>query len=187
MDKLQVTRGIAMPFFPMRPTRGQVIKTKVDVADVWRKMRSNAWIAQPKLNEDRAVLAYVDGSIYIQNRYAQWMKQPVNAEQWTDLPDRTVLDGGVYGKKFYAFEALAVWGRSFLMATSEERVVMAFQMSRLCKVPWMFESPERSWLDARQANLPKYEGVVLKMRNAPYVIAGSPDQESANWFKCRWA
>lgn len=187
MDKLLVTRGLVLPFFPMRPAHGPSIRTKKDATAIWKRANSLAYVAQPKLNEDRAVLAVVDGEVYIQNRYAQWMRQPCSVQRWLKLPDRTVLDGGVYGKQFYPFEALAVWGRSFLGATCEERIVMAFQMSRLCGVPWMFESPTRSWVDARVANAPQYEGIVLKERNSPYILAGSATQENSSWLKCRWA
>lgn len=186
VDKIVITRGLSMPFFPMRPARGPLIQSTRDVADAWRRVRSAAYVAQPKLNEDRAALAVVDGRVYLQNRYAQWMSQPCNTQRWLKLPDRTVLDGGVYNKQFFPFEALAVLGRSLMGATCEERIVMAYQMSRLCGVPWMFESPTRSWITARTANYPRYEGIVFKERNSPYVLAGSAQQENSSWIKCRW-
>lgn len=189
MDSITVCHGIRMPFFPQRPVTGPAIRTKKDAAKLWSEIKDPAlWVPQPKLNEDRAVLAKVDGRIYIQNRYARWFAQPVtNLGKWCkNLPDGCVFDGGVYNRQFFAFEALCINGRSLLLATTMEREVLAFQFSRLCGVPWMFERPDRAWLMARTDNMPKYEGLVLKRASAPYVIAGSPDQENSNWFRRRW-
>lgn len=188
MEPVTIVKGLRMPFFPMRPTAGQDIRTKADVSKLWSLMRNKAlWVVQPKLNEHRRVLAMVDGQLLVQNRHAQWVDLPDNAAKWRKLPDRTVLDGGLYRGNFVPFEALTLWGRSLLGATTAERVVIAYQMCRLCGVKWMFESPERVWLEARTANLPMYEGVVLKHAASPYLPAGNATQVSAFWFKRRWA
>lgn len=189
MDKLKIISGVEMPFFPMRPVTGQVVRTKADAVAFYREIRSsNTWIAQPKLNDDRAVLVLVDEKIYVQNRHGQWYSKPVhNASRWLKLWNRTVLDGGVVDGNFYAFEALVIWGKSLLGATTSEREVMAMQMSRLCGVEWKFNRPDKKFVFNRSANMPLFDGVVLKRENAAYVFAGSATQSNPNWIRRRWS
>lgn len=178
-----------MPFFPMRPTRGPRLATVAHVSEVMALQRGErAWIAQPKLNEDRAVLAVLDKKVYVQNRHGGWYQGKVrNTDRWKGLWNKTVLDGGVYDGKFYAFECLALFGKSLLAATTLEREICAMQMSKLCKVEWLFERPTRDWLLARGQHAPRFEGVVLKRIDAPYLILGSATQTSPDWIKRCWS
>jgi len=188
MTQIQVVRGITMPFYPMRPATGRVVRAD-DVAEIAQMARDEStWIVQPKLNEHRACLAVIDKTVHVQNRHGGWYTKPVNnRDAFRKLPDRTVLDGGVFDGLFCPFELLALWGKPFLNATTAERVIMAMQMARLTGAPWRFERPTKAWLARLRDNLPNYEGVVLKRANAPYVIAGSATQENSHWLRRRWA
>lgn len=188
MDRVAVIPGIVMPFFPMRPVRGPRLQTKADVLEVLEAQKGEIeWVAQPKLNDDRVTLAVRGKKVLVQNRHGGWYAGTVrNLGRWAKLWDRTVLDGGVYDGKFYAFECLALFGQSMLQATTLEREICAMQMSRLCGVEWLFERPTRRWLSALSRNAPQWEGVVLKRIRAPYQIAGSATQESTDWVKRRW-
>lgn len=189
MKKVAIVRGIEMPFFPMRPSPGVPLRDKQRVLDVLAEIKDGrTWLVQPKLNDARATLALLNGRIYVQNRHGRWFAKPIlNLDQWRELPNKTVLDGGVYKNRFYAFEALAMNGKSLLCATAAEREVLAFQMSRLCCVAWLFDRPTRGWLCKLGRNMPMFEGVVFKRLHSPYIIAGSESQTSPLWFKRRWA
>jgi ATP-dependent DNA ligase len=178
-----------MPFFPMRPVKGRTLRSPQQIKQFYDEIRDpGVWIAQPKLNGDRACLAVVDHKVYVQNRHGSWMTRTIkNARAFLKVPDRTAFDGEIFEGNFCAFEVLAVAGRSFLPASAAEREVMAFQLTALIKQPWMFPKPTERWLMNRTANLPRYEGVVIKKVNSPYILLGSETQVSLTWFKRKWA
>lgn len=188
MDKIEVVRGLVMPFFPMRPTMGRSLKTPKLVDDLYAEVQEPYdWVCQPKLAGKRACLAVLDKRVYVQSRHGTWLRQPVrNVADFLKLPNRTCLDGEVYEGVFYPFECLAVGGHLFTYCTANEREVMAFQLMRLIKQPWIFNTPSKNWLMARRTNLPKFEGVVLKRSDSPYTLLASPSQVSPTWFKRTW-
>jgi len=188
MDKIEVVRGLMMPFFPMRPVKGRSLRTPRLVEELYIDIQEpEDWVIQPKLAGQRACLAVVDKRVYIQSRYGVWLRRSVkNASAFLKLPNRTCLDGEVYEGNFYPFECLAVGGNLFTFCTANEREVMAYQLMRLIKQPWIFNAPSKNWLLGRRANLPKFEGVVLKRMNSSYAILASPAQVSADWLKRTW-
>src|SRR3546814_18863659 len=85
-----------MPFYPMRPATGRVLRNKSSINDLIAEAypKDSPWLVQPKMDGDRACLATYDGHIYIQNRHGGWFKQKVsNAADFKKLPDRTVQIG----------------------------------------------------------------------------------------------
>jgi ATP-dependent DNA ligase len=188
MDKIVIARGIAMPFYPMRPAQGRVLRNQGNVNDFNRQeLKQHDWVIQPKLEGDRACIGVLDGAVYIQNRHGDWYKQRVNnLADFKKLPSGTVLDGEVFKGNFYAFDCLASGGKSHLMATAAEREVLAFQMTKYLKHEWKFERPSKAWVSKLHAQMPVYGGVVLKRMNSEYVIMGSPNQASLNWLKRTW-
>jgi ATP-dependent DNA ligase len=189
MDKIVITRGLAMPFFPMRPAVGRVLRNKRNVQEFYDQvLRKREWVVQPKLEGDRATIGVLDGKVYIQNRHGSWYKQRVrNIEDFKNLPNKTVLDGEVFKGNFYAFECLAVDGKSVAMSTVMEREVLAFQLTKLLGHTWKFDRPSKGWIANLGDNAPEYGGVVLKRAGSPYIVMGSPDQASLDWFKRCWA
>lgn len=189
MDTIEVVRGLTMPFFPMRPVKGRSLRTPKLIEELYTGIQEpEDWVIQPKLGGHRACLAVVDKRVYVQSRHGAWFSQSVkNAPVFLKLPNRTCLDGEVYEGNFHPFECLAVGGNLFTFCTANEREVMAYQLMRLIKQPWIFNVPSKNWLLARRTNLPKFEGVVLKRMNSEYVIQDSASQVSPEWVKRAWA
>ena len=185
-ERIEIVAGLAMPFFPMRPTKGRTLKSAASVADFWKTTaQSQDWVVQPKMAGDRACLALYHGKVYVQNRHGGWYGHSVDTQPFKKLPDRTVLDGEVRDGLFHPFEALAVNGKSLLRCITSEREVLAYQLTRLVGQRWMFERPSKRWL-LTGGHLPDWDGVVLKKANAPYVLLGSSTQMSSTWFKRTW-
>jgi hypothetical protein len=188
MDKIVIARGIAMPFYPMRPAQGRVLRNQGNVDEFHHQvLRTHDWVVQPKLEGDRACIGVLDGKVYIQNRHGEWFKHKVtNLADFKKLPNNTVLDGEVFQGNFYPFECLASSGKSFLMATAAEREVLAFQLSKFLGHEWKFGKPSKSWVAKLDKNMPVYGGVVLKRSASPYIMLGSPSQASLDWLKRCW-
>lgn len=188
MDKITIVNGIAMPFYPMRPAVGRVLRNKGNVEEFYSQvLRRQDWVVQPKLDGDRATIGVRDGNVYVQNRHGGWYRHNVkNLTDFTYLPDKTVLDGEVFEGNFYPFECLAVDGKSVLRATAAEREVLAFSLSKLVGHAWKFNRPSKQWIANLDRNKPVYGGVVLKRLGSPYIIMGSATQFSLDWLKRCW-
>lgn len=188
MDKIVIARGIAMPFYPMRPAQGRVLRNQGTVDSFYHQvLRTHHWVVQPKLEGDRACVGVLDGKVYIQNRHGGWYKHKVtNLEDFKKLPNRTVLDGEVFKGNFYPFECLAMAGKSYLLATATEREILGFQMSKYLGHEWKFEKPSKAWVAKLHDQLPVYGGVVLKRAASPYIMLGSSSQASLDWLKRCW-
>lgn len=188
MDKIVIARGIAMPFYPMRPAQGRVLRNQGNVDEFYSQvLRKHDWIVQPKLEGDRACVGVLNGKVYIQNRYAEWFKHKVkNIDDFKKLPNNTVLDGEVFKGNFYPFECLASSGKTFLMATATEREILAFQLMKFLGHEWKFEKPSKAWVAKLTEQMPIYGGVVLKRQASPYIMLGSPAQASLDWLKRCW-
>jgi hypothetical protein len=188
MDKVAVVPGIVMPFFPMRPATGRILRNKGNVREYEREvLNTEDWVAQPKLEGDRACIGIVDGKVYIQNRHGSWMKHRVeNLHAFANLPDRTVLDGEVYKKNFYPFECIAVEGKSKVTCTVGERETLAYMLCKYAGVTWRFERPSMAWVSKLHENAPMYGGVVLKRTMSSYIIHASAAQFSLDWLKRCW-
>lgn len=186
--KVDICAGLEMPFYPMRPTTGRALQRVDNIKQLWREaVTEQRWIMQPKLNGDRACLAVVDGKVYVQNRYhGAYRMKVANARDFLKLPNRTCFDGEVYKKNFYPFELLCCNSMSFLLAEEQERVRLAKDMVRFIGHPWLFDTPSLAWLLRRAHNLPAFEGVVLKVPTSRYIMLGSENQHSRDWFKRRW-
>lgn len=177
-----------MPFFPMRPTKGRALSRPDGIKQLWKEaVEQRLWTIQPKLGGDRAELAVVDSKIYIQNRHGGCYRFKVaNAPDFLRLPNRTCFDGEVFKSNFYPFECLASNGHSFLRTEVHERAQMAKDMVTFLKHPWLFDPPALAWLLRRSANLPDWEGVVIKQVRSRYILMGSARQSSLEWFKRLW-
>lgn len=187
MEKVQIIRGIAMPFYPMRPAQGRVLRNSASVNQLLQDMKSGTWVVQPKMHGDRACLGVLNGKVYIQNRHGSWLRHKVkNADVFKKLPNATVLDGEVFEGKFYPFETLAVAGKNMTMATCMEREVLAMKLCQFLEIEWRFAKPSEKWLLNLRKNEPMFDGVVLKKAASPYIILGSADQVSLDWMKRRW-
>lgn len=184
--RVKITTGIVLPLFPMRPRSGPDI-TKARINIILEEMESKKFVWQAKLNGDRAVLGVRDDRVMVCNRHGGWFGHTIaNAGAFLKIGNGTVLDGEVFGRNFYPFEALAVEGRSFIWNTTEEREIIAMQMCRLAGVAWMYPRPTKAWLSQLSKNLPKYEGMVRKKADASYIPLGSASQTSSGWVKQRW-
>lgn len=176
-----------MPFFPMRPYRGRALLRPANIRQMCDDAADGIWVMQPKLGGDRASLACVNGKVYVQNRHGSHYRYKVqNAADFLKLPDRTCFDGEVYKRNFYPFELIAMSGVNLKLTEAYERVRLAKDMVKFLGHPWLFDAPSLSWLLRRTANLPTYEGVVLKQARSFYVLLGSPTQTSQTWMKRLW-
>jgi hypothetical protein len=188
IDRVVIARGIAMPFLPIRPVSSSELRNQGNVEEFyWKQLRKEDWVIQPKLEGDRACVGVLNGKVYIQNRHGSWYKPTVNnLEDFKKLPSGTVLDGEVFNGNFYPFDCLASAGKSYLMMTAGEREVMAYQAAKFLGHPWLFERPNKSWVAKLRGQMPFYGGMVLKRIGSPYIIPGSPDKLSLDWFKHCW-
>ena len=188
MEKVQIIRGIAMPFYPLRPVDGYVLRNKSSIERLQKVIDSGLWIAQPKMHGDRACLGLLDGKVYIQNRHGSWFKHKVkNADVFKKLPDKTVLDGEVFKGNFYPFEVLAIAGKNLTFQTCFEREVLALKTSEFLEIEWRFGKPSARWLSNLKKNMPDFDGVVLKRAAMQYVIPGAASGLCCDWIKHRWA
>jgi ATP-dependent DNA ligase len=177
-----------MPFFPMRPLRGGVIRNSASAEQVFRESeQSHIWVIQPKLSGDRACVAVLKAKVYIQNRHGGWYGHPVrNLADFRKLPDGTVLDGEVYKGSFSIFDVLAINAKSIMMDTAAERTILAMHLTKFLKHVWRFAPPTREWLKKMDQNV-GYDGVVLKRAASPYKISPSANACDTLWMKRTWA
>jgi len=181
-----VVAGITMPFFPMRPRKGAAV-TANTVKQLWADVTSGQFLAQKKLNGDRACLGVQDGKVVVINRRGQLLQHPVsNTRDFLKLPSGTILDGEVWQKGFYPFEALIVGGNSLLKSCPIVREKTAIEISKTLGHTWLFTPPTLEWLSQLKANLPTWEGLVLKHVNTSYIMLGSETQDSPMWLKRKW-
>lgn len=184
MNKVTVIPGVALPFFPMRPVTGPMLLNDSHVAEV---LNNQDFYWQPKLGGDRVIMARVGNEIFFANRHGGWYSFNVeNKRDWMKVPDRTVLDGEVYKKKFYAFECVVAGGVNMTRKCVTERAAAARYMSELCGVDFIFNPPTEQYLKDGVVKKPSdWEGVVGKRKNTPYVILGVK-KDSPNWIKRKW-
>jgi hypothetical protein len=194
MDRIRVASGIAMPFFPMCPAQGRSLKSPVYRRRLWEDMLSDPseirTIVQPNLNGDRACLLVKDDKVLIQNRHGGWYRKNVSNKHdflHRQMPDVTLFDGEVVDGVFHPAEVLVLSGKSLLNTTTSERVVLAFQLTRLIGQTWKFARPSKDWILAGPKNMPEADGVVLKQATGQYVLAGSADQSNLMWIKRCWS
>ncbi len=187
VDRVRIVPGLAMPFFPARPTLGTPATKKLAPRCFIAEMdRGN--VCQPKLNGDRAGVGIADGQALVQNRHGGWLKQRVhNLSAFFGLGDGTCLDGEVIDGHFYPFEVLAWGGESFLDAHQTERCELARIVCRECDQPYLFATPRMSFIRKSFANLPRFDGWVSKRWDSPCDIMSSATQESPFWVKYKWA
>lgn len=187
MDKIEIMRGLVMPFSPMLPSEGRSIRTSKAVNELCTEIEDKEWICQPNVNGDRACIGVLDKRVYIQDHRGGWYPHSVkNVSVYAELPNRTCLDGVVLEGNFYPFECLAVGGNLFTFFTTDEREIAACMLMRLINQPWIFDTPSKEWLLKRRANLPKFEGVIMKRSNAPYAFQTCPNKPSPDWLKRNW-
>lgn len=179
----------------MRPMSGTPLRRDRTFQRLLDDLDDPAYVFQPKLNGDRVCVIVWDGAAYAQNRHGRWYSFGIaNLKDFADLGNATVLDGEVYRKTFYPFEALAFNGVSLLMTNTTERVAMAEEVCEMLDITWKFGAPTREWLtetrDAEMADpqaTPVWEGVVRKNTDAIYTPLGGEGQETDEWFKLKWA
>jgi ATP-dependent DNA ligase len=186
-ERIDICRGISMPFYPMRPMRGGVIRNSASAEQVFRESeQQHIWVCQPKLNGDRACVAVLKNKVYIQNRHGGWYQPRVkNLTDFRKLPDGTVLDGEVYKSCFSIFDVLAINGKSIMMDTAAERTILAMHLTKFLKHVWRFPTPTREWLRKLNKNA-GYDGVVLKQASSHYKISPSANACDTLWMKRTW-
>jgi ATP-dependent DNA ligase len=187
MQKIDVCDGLSLPFFPMRPTTGRTLRTPKLVHDFLASFDSDYWVMHPKLNGDRVSLAVVEGRCWAQNRHGGWYRNRVkNADAFLRLGDGFCLDGEVFESVFYPFDTVAERGQLCAAWPTDERERLTKKLLASIKQPWVFDAPSPEWIEARQANMPKWEGLVLKCRKAGYVRHGDDQASSLAWMRRRW-
>lgn len=184
MVKINVIPGVSLPFFPMRPVTGPKLENASDVSEV---LNNQAFYWQPKLGGDRVILAKIGDSLYFCNRHGSWYSFKIENERlWKKLPDRTVLDGEVYKKKFYPFECVVAGGVDMTRKCVTLRAAAAKYYCEICEEEFLFSPPSEEYLQTGVINKPSdWEGVVGKRRNSPYTILGVK-KDSPNWVKRKW-
>jgi ATP-dependent DNA ligase len=186
METVMIARW-QMPFFPMRPRSGPRL-TRRHIERILQEQHDHVYVFQPKLNGHRVMLGIGHkGEMILANRHGGLYTKPViNTMDFRKFNDGTLFDGEVYAGVFYPFECLALEGRSFRPNTTEERIILAMQMCRLAGVQWVYPTPTRDWLWKLDGHMPRYEGLVRKVPNAPYSVLHSASATSQEWLKLKW-
>jgi ATP-dependent DNA ligase len=182
--KQTILPGLSMPMFPMRPKSGRQIISKTDIKDIFVR-RKSGWTVQLKINGDRAQVGVNENGIHVANRHGGWYGLSVDLTEWKSLPIGTLLDGEIFKKKFYPFEALAYAGQSLDRHTPADREAKAKELCEKAGVSWLYE-PTPGILAKMRENMPIIEGVVLKMANTPYIPLSTATRESDTWIKWKW-
>ena len=187
MKAEKIAEGVTFPFYPMRPRLGESI-TQANVRLALRRAKADGYLVQPKLNGDRVLVAVLEDHrvLAVTRHNSPYSFKVMNLELFAGLPAMTVLDGEVYRRQFYPFEAVAVAGESLVDSGPEERAPRARELCHRLGVAWQFDAPTARFMENRRGNLPVWEGVVLKKLGSRYLPLGSEAQESATWVKRRW-
>ena len=192
-NDITIIPGLRPTFFPMRPTTGVMIRSVETIDRLLDQVKSGGkCVLSKKLNGDRCTMTVYDGEVYLFNRHGSAFKHTVlNKDDFSTLPHLTVLDGEVYQRTFYVFEALIIGGKSLLEEGVRVRIAEAKRIAEKYD-EWLFEAPDRAWLVENFAsqvplgNKCMWEGVVKKMTGRPYTIMGSAGQESPDLFRHKW-
>lgn len=181
-----VVGPFALPYFPPRPAKGPPLASPTQLSRL-------GFYIQPKLNGDRACLAITGDRLVIQNRHGQLFRQPVELGPWHELLGRGqfLLDGEVWKKGFYPFEAVVLGGEDISRHHADKRAMAAARLCHAVGVDWLFDSPDSAWFTeqtkVRRGDLTRtWEGIVMKRFDSPYVAAGSATAESSHWFKVKF-
>lgn len=173
----------------MRPRTGVRI-TLTNVKQIFNTAIGGQWHAQKKFNGDRCILAVSNGQVTLVNRHGSCLKHPVdNQADFLRLPNDTLLDGEVWKKDFYPFEALIVGGEKLFQRTPKERETAARELVTTLQHEWIFTTITLEWMTEcvlKGDRNPVFEGLVLKQANSPYIMLGSENQESPTWQKVKW-
>lgn len=183
--EFHLTKSWTLPFFPMRARHGHRI-TRARIKKLLNEMEDPRYLWQPLLAGDRVLLAVRNGSVVAYNGYYGTYHSIVNENDFFKFSDGTLFDGIVQDGTFYPFECLSLDGRSLKANTAEERVLIAFQMCRLMKLPWKFSKPTRRWLSNLKNNLPEFTGIIRKQANLPYFEQTSSIAQSQGWMRFKW-
>jgi hypothetical protein len=187
-DTLLVAPGFRMPFFPMRPETWDRIRTEEDLRSAYDDTDYD-WSL--KLNGDRACLAIVDGTTYLQNRHGSRYKMTAdNVDDFAGLKGAWLFDGEVFGKKFFPFEVIIAAGKPTHAECPSVRKDYAKQICKRLGLPWMYGSSVRDSFQIALNHLGTdgsiYEGLVGKRMGSPYVPLGSAGSTSSGWIKRKW-
>jgi ATP-dependent DNA ligase len=189
---ITIVPGLRPTFFPMRPTTGYMIRTVDTIKRILDQVATGSHVIQPKLNGDRGTLTVLDGQVYIFNRHGSAYKMTVvNREDYSTLPDKTVLDGEIIDRHFTPFEAIVVGGKSLMDECVTVRIAEAKVIAEKYD-EWLFETPSLEWLvENFKTQVPlnnrcRWEGVVKKATKKPYTPMGSDSQDSPDWWKHKW-
>lgn len=186
-------KNVIKPIIPMRPIEGPKL-TAGNILDIVAHYKEHGCICQPKLNGDRGLLQRTDAGIIIWNRYGEEYSFAAEKEQWMKLSPDTILDGEIYGGVFHPFECLSLGDVNWMNIDAQGRM---FTARELCtrrpaeETVYLFNEPTEAWLKLQVAERTnprtrRWEGLVFKKTDSPYVPLKKPDHESPTWIKCKW-
>lgn len=182
---LKICAGLSHPYFPPRPTPG--VPLNKGNCDGYVKRESVRYHLQPKLNGDRALFCLFGGKTSLSSRHGHtYSFSCENLRVFNNLPDGTVLDGEVWQKRYYPFEAVVIGGSSLMLECPSVRARFAQYICERLSIQWLFDQPTQEWINNLNSNGKHWEGVVKKLRGSPYHPLASADQNSGTWFKNKW-
>jgi hypothetical protein len=184
---VEIARGVAMPFVPMKASVGEPLRTKVQIKSAVAELENENVIIQPVPGGVRACLALVDKKVFIQDQNGNWITAPpANGHDFLKLPNNTCLDGYIAGNIFYAADCLAVRGSSLIFRAAAEREAVAYQLTKLLHHQWLFRRPSSKFIQAAKQNLPNFQGLTLKDYMSFYVLASKNPQLGKEWRSRQW-
>ena len=180
--------NIAFPYFPPRPSGGPY--TRQFLA---RYERTH--LVQKKLNGDRVDLLMENGNLRFANRHGSLYKFAVKTNMLAHAPaGKCLFDGEVDNAlaaqlgtagNYFPFEAVVFDGKDLSHECPSVRVAVAKDFCRKAGIPWVYDVDE-AYLAKGKANLPRWEGVVLKKLGSAYLPLPSDAAHTPSWTKLKW-
>ena len=147
---------------------------------------ASAYVAQPKLNGDRVLCSVNNGAVSYANRHGSRYKFSVKSPIGAAAKGVCLFDGEVEGGVYYPFETLVFDGKDLRNECPSVRIAHAKKFCKKAGIPWLFDTPSADWLARGRANLPRWEGVVLKALGSPYLPLASDAMHTSSWLKLKW-
>jgi len=171
--------NISFPYYPPRPSGGPYTRQFLV-----RYERTH--LAQKKLNGDRVAALAENGTVRYANRHGSLYKFSVKTPLLAHVPaGRCLFDGEVEGGAYYPFEAVVFDGKDLSHECPSVRVAVAKEFCRKAGIPWVYDVDE-AYLAKGKANLPRWEGVVLKKLGSAYLPLPTAAAHTPAWVKLKW-
>lgn len=185
--KVEIARGLSMPFLPIVPALGSPIRTRTQISKTVKELENENLLIHPSIKGVRVCLAVVDRNVFIHDQRGRWITvPPKNGRDFLKLPNNTCLDGYIAFENFYPSDCAAIGGKSLRYKTALEREAVAYQLVKFLGHQWLFRRPSVKFIKDTRKNLPNYQGLLFKDYMSFYAILSAKTQTSKEWLERQW-